>query len=310
VRSKTAPFQPKTVEPKQNHRAGFVTLVGRSNVGKSTLLNRLVGQKVAIVTPRPQTTRRRILGIVHEPDAQILLVDTPGFHQPRSQLNQRMIDTARRSLSESEVILMVLDAGARLLEADHALLDETRRSGHPVVIALNKIDQMPREHLMAVLAELGQAIPSAEIVPISALKRQNLPELLRVIKALLPEGPPLMPEDEYTDQSERMIAEEVIREKIFLAMRQEIPFSTAVEVEEFTEVPERELTRISAGIIVERDGHKGMIIGAGGRQLKVIGTKARLELEGILGRHIFLELNVRVEKGWTDDPRRLKELGF
>jgi GTP-binding protein Era len=310
VRSKTAPFQPKTVEPKQNHRAGFVTLVGRSNVGKSTLLNRLVGQKVAIVTPRPQTTRRRILGIVHEPDAQILLVDTPGFHQPRSQLNQRMIDTARRSLSESEVILMVLDAGARLLEADHALLDEARRSGHPVVIALNKIDQMPREHLMAVLAELGQAIPSAEIVPISALKRQNLPELLRVIKALLPEGPPLMPEDEYTDQSERMIAEEVIREKIFLAMRQEIPFSTAVEVEEFTEVPERELTRISAGIIVERDGHKGMIIGAGGRQLKVIGTKARLELEGILGRHIFLELNVRVEKGWTDDPRRLKELGF
>jgi GTPase len=298
------------VEPKQNHRAGFVTLVGRSNVGKSTLLNRLVGQKVAIVTPRPQTTRRRILGIVHEPDAQILLVDTPGFHQPRSQLNQRMIDTARRSLSESEVILMVLDAGARLLEADHALLDEARRSGHPVIIALNKIDQMPREHLMAVLAELGQAIPSAEIVPISALKRQNLPELLRVIKALLPEGPPLMPEDEYTDQSERMIAEEVIREKIFLAMRQEIPFSTAVEVEEFTEVPERELTRISAGIIVERDGHKGMIIGAGGRQLKVIGTKARLELEGILGRHIFLELNVRVEKGWTDDPRRLKELGF
>jgi GTP-binding protein Era len=179
-----------------------------------------------------------------------------------------------------------------------------------VVIALNKIDQMPREHLMAVLAELGQALPSAEIVPISALKRQNLPELLRVIKALLPESPPLMPEDEYTDQTERMIAEEVIREKIFLAMRQEIPFSTAVEVEEFTEVPERELTRISAAIIVERDGHKGMIIGAGGRQLKTIGTKARLELEGILGRHIFLELNVRVEKGWTDDPRRLKELGF
>jgi GTP-binding protein Era len=247
---------------------------------------------------------------VHEPDAQILLVDTPGFHQPRSKLNQRMVDTARRSLSESEVILVVLDAGAQLLESDRALLEEARLSGHPLVVALNKIDQMPREHLMAVLAELGQAIPSAEIVPISALKRQNLPELVRVIKALLPVSPPLMPEDEYTDQSERMIAEEVIREKIFLAMRQEIPFSTAVEVEEFTDVPERELTRISAGIIVERDGHKGMIIGAGGRQLKLIGTKARLELERILGRHIFLELNVRVEKGWTDDPRRLKELGF
>lgn len=298
------------MEPKQSHRAGFVTLVGRSNVGKSTLLNRLVGHKVAIVTPRPQTTRRRILGIVQEPDAQILLVDTPGFHEPRSRLNQRMVDTARRSLGESEVILLVLDAGAQLLESDRALLEEAQHTGHPVVIALNKIDQMPREHLMAVVAQLGQALPAAEIVPISALKRQNLPELLRVIKAMLPEGPPLMPDDEYTDQSERMIAEEVVREKIFLAMRQEIPFSTAVEVEEFTEVPERELTRISAAIIVERDAHKGMIIGAGGRQLKVIGTKARLELERILGRHIFLELNVRVEKGWTDDPRRLKELGF
>jgi GTPase len=250
------------------------------------------------------------MGIVHEPDAQILLVDTPGFHQPRSQLNQRMIDTARRSLSESEVILLVLDAGAQLLEGDRALLDEARRSGRPIVVALNKIDQMPREHLMAVLAELGKAVPSAEIVPISALKRQNLSELMRVIKAHLPESPPLMPEDEYTDQSERTIAEEIIREKIFLAMRQEIPFSTAVEVEEFSEVPERELTRISAAIIVERDAHKGMIIGAGGRQLKVIGSKARLELERIFARHIFLQLNVRVEKGWIDDPLRLKELGF
>jgi GTPase len=298
------------LEPSHSHRAGFVTLIGRSNVGKSTLLNRLVGQKVAIVTPRPQTTRRRILGIVHEPDAQILLVDTPGFHQPRSRLNQRMLETARRALSESEVILMVLDAGAQLLESDRALLEEARRRGRPLVVALNKIDQMTREHLMAVLAEIGQAIPSVEIVPISALKRQNLPELLRVIKSLLPESPPLMPEDEYTDQTERMIAEEVIREKIFLAMRQEVPFSTAVEIEEFAEVPERELTRITAAIIVERDAHKGMVIGAGARQLKAIGTKARLEIERILARHVFLELNVRVEKGWTDDPRRLKDLGL
>jgi GTPase len=298
------------VEPTHSHRAGFVTLVGRSNVGKSTLLNRLVGQKVAIVTPRPQTTRRRILGIVHEPDAQILLVDTPGFHQPRSRLNQRMLETAHRALSESEIILMVLDAGAQLLESDRALLEEARRSGRPLVVALNKIDQMPREHLMAVLAEIGQAIPAVEIVPISALKRHNLPELLRVIKSLLPESPPLMPQDEYTDQTERMIAEEVIREKIFLAMRQEIPFSTTVEVEEFSEVPERELTRISGAIIVERDAHKGMVIGAGARQLKAIGTKARMEIERILGRHVFLELEVRVEKGWTDDPRRLKDLGL
>jgi GTP-binding protein Era len=298
------------VESNKAHRAGFVTLVGRTNVGKSTLLNRLVEQKVAIVTPRPQTTRRRIVGIVNEPEAQILLVDTPGFHEPRSKLNQRMVETARRSLSESEVVLVVIEAGAQLLDSDRMLFDEVTRSGHPLVVALNKIDKMPRGHLMAVVAELGQALPSAEIVPISALKRENLPELLRVIKLLLPESPPLMPEDEYTDQTERMIAAEVVREKIFLAMRQEIPFSTAVEVEQFVEVPERELTRISAAIIVERDSHKGMVIGARGQQLKLIGTKARLELERILGRHIFLELNVRVEKGWTDDPRRLKELGF
>jgi GTP-binding protein Era len=289
------------VEPIKTHRAGFVTLVGRTNVGKSTLLNRLVGQKVAIVTPRPQTTRRRIVGIVNEPDAQLLLVDTPGFHEPRSKLNQRMLDTARRSLSESEVVLVVIEAGAQLLDSDRMLFDEVTRSCHPLVVALNKIDKMPRDHLMSVVAELGQALPTAEIVPISALKRENLPELLRVIKALLPESPPLMPEDEYTDQTERMIAAEVVRE---------IPFSTAVEVEQFVEVPERELTRISAAIIVERDSHKGMVIGARGQQLKLIGTKARLELERILGRHIFLELNVRVEKGWTDDPRRLKELGF
>jgi len=292
------------------HRAGFVTLAGRTNVGKSTLVNRLVGHKVAIVTPRPQTTRRRIIGIVNEPDAQVLLVDTPGFHHPRSQLNRRMLDTARRSLTESEAILLVIEAGMELHDEDRALLDEAGRSGHPVVIAVNKIDKVARERLMPLIAKIGAALPGAEVVPISALKRDNLAELMRVIKGLLPLSPALMPEDEYTDQTERMIAEEVVREKIFLAMRQEIPFSTAVQVEQFVDVPERDLTRIMAAIIVERDGHKGMMIGAGGRQLKLIGTKARLELERILGRQVFLELNVRVEKGWTDDPRRLKELGL
>jgi GTP-binding protein Era len=292
------------------HRAGFVTIAGRTNVGKSTLLNRLVGQKVAIVTPRPQTTRRRITGIINEPDAQIIVIDTPGFHQPHTQLNRRMVDTARRSLSESEVILLVIEAGAQLNQEDRTLLDDAGRSGHPVVVAVNKIDKVGREHLMPLIAELGAALPSAEVVPISALKRDNLPELMRVIKALLPFSPALMPADEYTDQTERMIAEEVVREKIFMAMRQEIPFSTAVQVEQFVDVPERELTRISAAIIVERDSHKGMMIGAGGRQLKLIGTKARLDLERIFGRQIFLELNVRVEKGWTEDPRRLKELGL
>ena len=292
------------------HRAGFVTLAGQSNVGKSTLLNRLVGQKVAIVTPRPQTTRRRIVGIRSDPDAQMILIDTPGLHEPHRQLNRRMVETARRCLAEGEVIAAVIAAGAKLSAADRALLGELAQLGRPVVVALNKIDISSRERLMPLVQEIHGAIPSAEIVPISALKGENVDELVRVIKQMLPESPPLMPGDEYTDQTERMIAEEIVREKIFLTMRQEIPFSTAVQVEQFIEEPDRNLVKIFALIIVERESHKGMIIGAGGQQLKEIGTAARLELEEILGRRVFLELRVKVVKGWTGDPRKLQELGF
>jgi len=292
------------------HRAGFVTLAGQTNVGKSTLLNRLVGQKVAIVTPRPQTTRRRIVGIRSDPDAQMILIDTPGLHEPHRQLNRRMVETARRCLAEGEVIAAVIAAGAKLSAADRALLGELAQLGRPVVVALNKIDISSRERLMPLVQEIHGAIPSAEIVPISALKGENVDELVRVIKQMLPESPPLMPGDEYTDQTERMIAEEIVREKIFLTMRQEIPFSTAVQVEQFIEEPDRNLVKIFALIIVERESHKGMIIGAGGQQLKEIGTAARLELEEILGRRVFLELRVKVVKGWTGDPRKLQELGF
>ena len=292
------------------HRAGFVTIVGQTNAGKSTLLNRLVGQKVAIVTPRAQTTRRRIVGIRHDPDAHIILIDTPGLHEGRSALNRQMVETARRCIAEGEVIVAVVPGNTRLGAADRAMLAELAGLGRPIVIALNKIDLGTRERMMPLVQEIHTLIPAAEIVPISALKGDNLDELLRVIKPLLPESPPLMPGDEYTDQTERMIAAEIVREKIFLAMRQEIPFSTAVEVEQFTEEPERKLVRISALIIVEREAHKGMIIGAGGRQLKEIGTAARLELEEILGRRVFLETHVKVERGWTGDPRRLKEMGL
>jgi pyruvate,orthophosphate dikinase len=196
------------------------------------------------------------------------------------------------------------------LAADRAMLAELAELGRPIVIALNKIDLATRERMMPLVQEIHALIPAAEIMPISALKGDNLGELLRVIKPLLPESPPLMPGDEYTDQTERMIAAEIVREKIFLAMRQEIPFSTAVEIEQFVEEPERKLVKISALIIVEREAHKGMIIGAGGRQLKQIGTAARLELEEILGRRVFLETHVKVERGWTSDPRRLKEMGL
>jgi GTP-binding protein Era len=294
----------------ERHRAGFVALGGRTNVGKSTLLNRMVGHKVAIVTPRPQTTRRRILGIRSDPDAQLIFVDTPGLHRPRSALDQHMIEIARRCLSEGEVVVGVVEASAPLSEGDRAFLAELRELKAPRVVAVNKIDRVGRADLFAAVEQCGRELPEAEIVPVSALKGGNVDELVAVIKRMLPEGPALMPEEEYTDQTERMIAAEVVREKVFLAMREEVPFSTTVMVENFVEEPDRRLLRIDAVIIVAREGHKGMLIGAGGRQLKQIGTAARLELEKMLGAHVFLQLLVKVEKDWTRSPRKIAELGL
>ena len=292
------------------HRAGFVALGGRTNVGKSTLLNRMVGHKVAIVTPRPQTTRRRILGIRSDSDAQLIFVDTPGLHRPRSALDQHMIEIARRCLGEGEVVLGVVAAANPLSEGDRAFLAELREIKAPRVVAVNKIDRVSRAGLFAAVEQCGREAPEAEIVPVSALKGGNIDELVAVIKRMLPEGPALMPEDEYTDQTERMIAAEVVREKVFLAMREEVPSSTAVVVENFVEEDDRRLLRIDAMIVVAREAHKGMLIGADGRRLKQIGTAARLDLEKTLGARVFLQLLVKVEKDWTRSPRKIAELGL
>jgi GTP-binding protein Era len=270
----------------------------------------MVGHKVAIVTPRPQTTRGRILGIRSDPDAQFIFIDTPGLHRPRSALDQRMIEIARRCLSEGEVVVGLVEASAPLGEGDRAFLAELRELKAPCVVAVNKIDRVKRADLFAAVEQCGRELPQAEIVPVSALKGENVKELVAVIKRMLPAGPALMPEDEYTDQTERMIAAEVVREKVFLAMREEIPFSTAVVVENFVEEPDRRLLRIEAVIVVAREAHKGMLIGAGGRQLKQIGTAARLELEKLLGAHVFLQLLVKVDKDWTRSPRKIAELGL
>jgi GTPase len=292
------------------YRAGFVAIGGRTNVGKSSLVNRIVGQKVAIVTPKPQTTRRRIVGVRTDADAQLILIDSPGLHESSRPLNRRMVDTARRCLSEGEVIVAVIEAGSSLDEADRRVLNQMPKFGRPVVIAINKIDLVRRDSLLSIARLAHEAIPASEIVPVSARTGENVDELLRVLKPLLPEGKPLLPAGDYTDQSERMLSGEIIREKLFIEMRQEIPFSTAVSIERFSDEPGGHLTRIAAVIIVEREAHKGMVIGTGGRMLKQIGSRARLELEEILGRHVFLELHVKVEKGWTGDPRKLKELGL
>ncbi|HLK87515.1 MAG TPA: GTPase Era [Candidatus Binataceae bacterium] len=292
------------------HRAGFVALGGRTNVGKSTLLNRMVGQKVAIVSPRPQTTRRRIMGIRSDPDAQIIFLDTPGLHRPRTALDRHMVEIARRSLGEGEIVLGVVEARAPLAEGDREFLAEMRELRAPRALALNKIDRVSRADLFAAVAQCGRELPEAEVVPVSALKAHNIDELVAVLKRMLPVSPPLMPEDEYTDQSERSIAGEIVREKVFRAMREEVPFSTAVTVENFVVEGEGPLLRIEATIVVAREAHKAMLIGAGGRQLKRIGTAARLELEKIFAARVFLHLLVRVEKDWTRNPRKIAELGL
>lgn len=294
--------------PDSQFRSGFAALGGRSNVGKSTLLNRLVGHKVAIVTPRPQTTRRRILGIRHDADAQILLIDMPGIHEARKLLNQRMVGRARACLREGDVVVGVIEASQRIGPGDREFLAELRQLPQPKIVAINKIDLVPRVALIPIVQETLALAPEAEIVPVSALSGDNIEELVVTIKRALPAGPALMPADQYTDQTERMLAEEVIREKIFLAMREEVPFSTAVRVEEFT--VDGELLRISAVIVIDRESHKGMMIGAGGRQLKEIGQSARIELEQMFESRVFLKLLVKVEKDWTRDPRRIEEFGL
>jgi GTPase len=298
------------VNAEPNHRAGFVVLGGRSNVGKSTLVNRMVGHKVAIVTPKPQTTRRKVLGIRSDPDAQIIFIDTPGIHDSPRMLNRRMVQTARQSLAEAEIIMGVIEAGDRTSPADHAFLEELRALDRPKLLVINKIDLMARARLLPLLEECARELPGIEIVPVSARTGENVEELLRMLKSMLPEGPALMSEEEYTDQTERTLAEEIIREKLFLKLEREIPFSTAVMVEAFSEDEEKKLIKIAATIIVDRESHKGIVIGAGGRMLKEVGTAARLELEEILGWKVFLELLVKVDRDWTRNPRKLQEMGL
>ncbi len=291
-------------------RAGTVVLVGRPNVGKSTLLNALVGTKVAIVTPKPQTTRTRVVGIRNLADGQVVLVDTPGIHAARSPFNRRMVETARQALEETDAALLVLDASAGLVEGDRELARELAATRRPAVVALNKMDRVARSRLLPQMAELGTLLADREIVPCSATRGENVAVLLGAVVRLLPEGPPLYPEDEFTTEPVRVLAQELVREQVFLATRDEVPYGSATIVERFEEKPEQGLTVIAATILVGRPSHKGMVIGAKGERLRDIGTRARHGLEALLGTRVYLELFVRVEPGWSDDPRRLAELGL
>jgi GTP-binding protein Era len=295
---------------KPGHRSGFCAIVGRPNVGKSTLLNQLLGEKIAIVTPKPQTTRNRITGIKTTPACQVVFLDTPGIHRARSLMNRRMVETALRTLREVDGVLWMVDARSGIHREDEDIAQTLKESQTATLILLNKIDVIAKAELLPLMARCASMLPEREIVPVSALKAENLPLLLDRIEKLLPEGPPYYPEGEVTDQTERFLASEMIREKIFLLTREEIPYATAVTVEEFSEKEEKNLIVIRATIYTDRVSHKPILLGKRGAMLKKIGTQAREEIEALLGCKVFLELFVKVRTGWTQDPHALTELGL
>lgn len=295
-------------------RSGFVSIVGRPNAGKSTLLNALVGEKIAIVTEKPQTTRTRIQGMVNlkaqrgRPAGQIVFVDTPGVHKPDSRLNRKMMQEIHAALESRDIVLLIVDATERFGPGDQHVLDLIRKSGGTAFLLLNKIDKLQKDKLLPIIDSYSKLHEFQEIIPISAVKRQGLDILMDKIVRALPEGPRYFPEDQLTDQPERFIAAEIIREKVLLKTGKEIPYATAVVVERFEE--SEKLDRIAAAIYCERDGQKAILIGKGGQKLKDIGTAARLELEGLLGKKVFLELFVKVKPGWRESAAFVDELDW
>jgi GTP-binding protein Era len=290
-------------------RSGFAALVGRPNVGKSTLLNVLVGQRLSIVTPRPQTTRHRIIGLCHLPNAQIAFVDTPGLHAQASRaLNKAMNRTAATALEDADLVVLVVEAPKWTREDDLAL-GRIVKSGRPAIAAVNKIDRVhPRERLLPYIAELAKRHEFLEIVPISALKADNIDALRRTIAAHLPPSPALFPEGELTDRGLEFRIAEMIREKLTLELNQEVPYGIAVEVERLEEADGQ--LAVDAAIWVDREGQKPIVIGAKGERLKRVGRSARLTLNGILGRRLHLNLWVKVRENWADNARALQELGL
>ncbi len=291
------------------HRCGFIALVGRPNVGKSTLLNTLIGAPIAIVSPKPQTTRTRITGIKTQSNAQLIFVDTPGIHGgQQSLLNRHMVDTAVRALQETDVTLFLLDAAHGLTPADAHIAQRLTQLKTQVLVGLNKIDLVQKRTLIPLLEQVGRLLPERDVIPISALKGENTAELMSTLLAVLPPGPALYPDDNITDQSERVLAQEMVREQLFFHTQQEIPYRTAVIVEHFEEPAEKPLLRIYATIYVERPSQKAIVIGQKGARLKKIGQAARQRMEGFFGCRVYLELFVKVSKGWTNSPGMLREL--
>jgi GTPase len=289
-------------------QSGFVAILGPANAGKSTLLNALVGEKVAIVSSHPQTTRNRILGIVNRPGAQLVVSDTPGLHKPDSLLGRQMLEEIEQALDGIHILLLIVDATRKIRPTEQHALDRAGQFRGTRILLLNKIDRVRKDALLPLIDEYRKKLEFAEIIPISALTGDGVKRLIQTMLKYLPEGPPYFPEEQYTDQPERFLAAEIIREKVLQHSRQELPHAVAVLLDRFEEG--EKLTRILATIYVDREGQKGIVIGRGGTMLKTIGTEARLELEAMLGRKIFLELFVKVRPDWRDQAAIVRELDW
>ena len=291
-------------------KSGYTAIIGRPNVGKSTLLNALVGEKLAIATYKPQTTRNRIVGIKNFENAQLVFVDTPGIHRAKSPLNKYMVNIAVDTLASVDLILFLVEAGPEPHQEDPYILESLKSTGLPVILVINKIDLIRKDMLLPLIDKFRSLHDFREIIPISARTGDGLSILVENIMKLLPEGPRYFPEDQFTESSERFLAAEIIREKIILLTEQEIPYASAVLIDTFKEDEAKNLIRIQATIHVEKESQKGIIIGKRGAMLKEIGTRARLEMERFFASRIYLELFVKVRKRWTENPRDLKDLGY
>ena len=299
---------PLTMPEQPPIKSGFVAIVGRPNAGKSTLINALVGAQVSIVTPVPQTTRNRILGIVNRPDAQIVFMDTPGIHKPLSRLNEQMMAFVRQALAERDLVLLIVDASEKFGRGDEFALVLLKQYAPRAILLLNKIDVIAKQRLLPLIDRYSKLHEFEEIIPISAAKGSGLEEVMAAVLKCLPEGPRYFPPDMYTDQPERFLASEIIREKVIRHTRQELPYVTAVLIERFEEG--ETITNIYATIVVEKDSQRPIIIGAGGQQIKQIGTEARRELEKLFPPKVFLELFVKVEPHWRDSRAVVSSLDY
>jgi len=296
------------MEDEKNFRSGFITVVGRPNVGKSTLINAVTGMKIAAVSDKPNTTRNRILGIRTLPGAQLVFIDTPGIHKARGKLGKAMVHTAMSAVEEADVILMMIEVKDPFGKGDRFIIENLPK---PAILVINKIDTVKKGGILRIIDESRKFEGKfLEVIPISARNADGISELLDTVAGYLPEGPKYFPEDAITDQPERFLAAEFIREKIFQLTREEIPYKSAVVIEEFRDVPEKGLVNISAVIYVERMNHKGIIIGKKGEMLKTIGSLAREDIEKVLGAKVFLELWVKVSEKWTERENLIKDYGY